>query len=93
MAVLDHDCSFQRWKLTDEEELHGTILTTNQKQCIQNQIVQAAEEKIALTFDANNTLLFAQREAELQGRINALKYLIDCSNAAEIALAETQAPQ
>lgn len=93
MAQLDHNNVFQKWIMTDQERIIGTILYTGQKQCIQNQIAMAAEEKVALTFDPANPLAFAQREAELQGTIKALQYLITLSNAAEQEQQELQTPQ
>lgn len=89
MAHLDHNSSFQKWVLTDEEKIQGSVLTILQKQVIQNQITEAAEEKIALVYDLNKPMEFVQREAELQGRILCLKFLIETSNNAEEILRST----
>jgi hypothetical protein len=79
MAVLNTNSSFVSWVLTPTELVQGTLLSSLQKQCIQNQIWQAAEEKIKLPFTDENK----QREAELQGRILALQSLLDLSEEAE----------
>jgi hypothetical protein len=79
MGFLSHENSFQRWVLTPQEIEQGSVLTLTQKQVIQNQITQLAEEQILLPFSADNI----QRNAELIGAINALKYLIDVSNEVE----------
>jgi hypothetical protein len=79
MATMRTDSSFVSWNLTDDEVKHGTILTSLQKQCIQNILWQHAEEKLALTFKPENL----QLEAELQGRILALKSLLDLSRESE----------
>ena len=79
MAVLNTDSSFVSWTLTEPEKLQGTLLTVLQKQCIQNMIWQAAEEKIKLPFKQENI----QLEAELQGRILALQSLLDLSAESE----------
>lgn len=79
MATLNLDSSFISWNLTEDELKTGAILTSLQKQCIQNTIWQHAEEKLNLTFKPENV----QLEAELQGRISALKSLLDLSREFE----------
>lgn len=79
MASLNHDNIFQSWVLTRQEYLTGSILTTLQLQCIQNQIAQLAQEKTLLKFTPNDLNTFLQREAELQGSISALQFLISTS--------------
>ena len=86
MAQLNPQNLFQSWALTKEEEVIGAVLTTLQKQLIQNQIAEAAQEKVGLTFDPLNPQKFIQQEAELQGRIRALQYLISASEDAESQL-------
>lgn len=82
MATLSATSMFQSWELSRQEFLTGSILTTLQTQCIQNQIVQIAHEKMLLKFDPNNVLSYAQQEAELQGKLIALQYLISMSEEA-----------
>ena len=79
MAVINIDSSFISWILTPQEISQGAILTSLQKQVVQNIIHQKAEEKLNLTFIPENL----QREAELQGWILALKSLLDNSSDAE----------
>ena len=67
---------FQRFILTDEEELAGHSFSTTQRLVIQNIIAEAAEEKVRLTFDPLNPNAFMQREAELQGTIGTLTQLL-----------------
>lgn len=74
--------SFTSYKLTSEEVRAGSILTSNQIQVIQNLISEAAEEKISLKYDPQNPLVFVQREAELQGQIGILKFLLAQSDEA-----------
>lgn len=84
MATLDPNSYFQGWILDEREFLLGSVLTTSNKQVIQNLIVQAAQEKVNLTFDPANPHKFMQREAELQGTIKTLQTLLDNSASAEI---------
>jgi hypothetical protein len=79
MATIRIDSSFISWDLTEQELQAGAILSSLQKQCIQNIIWQHAEEKLNLTFTPENI----QLEAELQGRISALKSLLDLSREFE----------
>lgn len=83
MAQINTKSSFHSWQLTPQEIINGSILSGVQKMCIQNQISVLAEERISLLFDPNNPLPFQQRDAELQGQMNALRYLISLSEDAE----------
>lgn len=60
--------------------MQAYMLTTLNLQNIQNLISAAAEEKLNMKFDPSNTLAFAQREAELQGQIGILKYLVELAS-------------
>lgn len=73
---------FCRYEMDDVEILQGSIISPLQQQCIQNQIADLAKEKIELTFTITETQQYWQREAELQGAINALKFLLTTSEAA-----------
>lgn len=76
MARLQEN-PFTSWKLSEEEFRLGSTLTELNLKLIQNEIADAALEKLNLTFDPTNPLKFAQQEAELGGKIRALQYLID----------------
>jgi hypothetical protein len=73
--------TFTRYSLTEEEATAGQQLTTQNIQVLQNLMCDAAEEKLALKFDPQNPMEFAQREAELQGQIGILKLLIELSRS------------
>lgn len=79
MATLDPTNRFQSFILTKEERIQGSILNYLQIACIKNQIATLAMEKVNLQFLDENR----QREAELQGSIGSLEYLISLSEAAE----------
>lgn len=83
MAQLDHTSNFQRWLLTKEEELQGSILTITQKQCIQNQICDLAHRILNITIDVEHPAKSAAEDAELRGQMIALQYLLTLSNNAE----------
>lgn len=83
MATLSTINPFQSWNLTPEEYLQGGMLTTAQKQVIQNQIASVATQKINLEFTPNDPLVFAQSEAHLRGQLDALNYLLTLSEEAE----------
>lgn len=69
--------TFTRYSLTQEEIIRGQTLTTDNLNLLQNYMCDAAEEKLSLKFDPLNPIVFAQREAELQGQIGILKMLIE----------------
>lgn len=78
--------SFTSYELTDKEQLEGTILSSLQKQVMQTQRSQIAEEKLGLEFDTSNPAAFTQQEAYKRGQLDILTYLLDASDAAELAL-------
>lgn len=92
MATLQSS-PFCSWLLSDQELEVGSILTTLQKQCIQNQISSRANEKLTLLYNPEKPHEFLQREAELQGSILALQFLIQLSEAAESAQTARNTPQ
>lgn len=73
---------FASFDLTEEEALQGSILTTLQMQVIQNQLSNAAMEKIHLEYDSSNPTSFIQQEASLKGQIDAFRFLLDASRTA-----------
>lgn len=79
MATLDPTNRFASFILTKEERIQGSILNYLQIACIKNQIAALAMEKVNLTFVEENK----PREAELQGSIGSLEYLLSLSEAAE----------
>lgn len=83
MAQLNAENPFQLWILSEKENLQGSILTSAQKQVIQNQIAYAALSKINLTFDPLNPQLFMQEEALYKGKMQALEALLIASTEAE----------
>lgn len=84
--------SFSSFELNEEEQLQGDLLTLTQKQVIQNDIANYAEQKMALEYDAANPTLFIQQEAKLAGQMQALNYRLDCSNTAEQAIHDKNNP-
>lgn len=82
--------TFTRYQLTPEEQLNGQALTTNNLYILQNYICDAAEEKLGLKFDPSNPMLFAQREAELQGQIGILKLLVESASQPQLTLSSQE---
>lgn len=68
--------SFSRYELSPSEQRESFLIPTLAVYMIQNLICDAAEEKLTLKYDPVNPLLFTQREAELQGQIGILKYIL-----------------
>lgn len=81
--------SFTSYELTPQEQLQGSILNTLQLQVLHNHLADIAEEKLALDYNPEHPLLYAQTEAALNGNIKFINYLIDASEAALDALNPT----
>lgn len=82
--------SFTRFELSSQEQIHGQILTPLNCLVIQNLLAQNAEEKMKLKFDPEKPSVFIQREAELQGTIGILQFLLDSSEEATKLLQQLQ---
>lgn len=67
---------FATYHLSAEEIKTASAFNDFSRMLMQNEIARAAEEKVALKFDPSNPLEFCQREAELQGQIGILEYLL-----------------
>jgi hypothetical protein len=72
--------TFTRFQLTQEETTSGQSLTSTNIAVIQNLICDCAEERLSLKYDPSNPIIWAQREAELQGQIGILKLLLELSS-------------
>ncbi len=77
---------FISYVMSEEETLRASIFTFEQKAFIQNQLSQAATDRLALTLDMTNPSAFVQDEASLKGQIYAYQHLLDTSEAAEEAI-------
>ena len=79
--------SFVSYALTTAEEQAGTILSQPQKMVLQNKLCQLAETKLRLTFDPDNIQKYLQEEAELQGQLGILTWILESSSQVESQLA------
>jgi hypothetical protein len=80
MAILQPN-TFSSYKLTEEEELSGNILTSLQVMVIQNQIALLAEQKLALIYDPSEPQSYGIQIAFLSGKLEILQQLL--SNSVE----------
>ena len=85
--------SFTSYDLTSAEEQAGSILNHNQKLVLQNKLAFLAETKIRLKFDPSHVQEFLQQEAELQGQIGILTWLLETSAQIENQLVSEVQPQ
>ena len=76
MPKQRNDSQFIEWEFSEAELETLPGFSFEQKQFLQNELAAAVSEKVALTFDPEHPLKFAQQEAELQGKIGLLKYLL-----------------
>jgi len=80
MGMLSSNNIFQSWELSEAEVREGTVLYTLQKQVLQNRLAIAAAERVLLPFSPENI----QRDAELQGEIRTLRWILDESERIEL---------
>lgn len=79
---------FKSYELTASEETAGKIFSIPQKLVLHNLLFTYAMEKLNLKYDPNEPMVFMQTEAELQGQINLLQFLLDESDATETQAAQ-----
>jgi hypothetical protein len=73
--------AFTSYTLNAAEYKAGSSFSSEQRAILQNLLSEAAIEKVNLTFDPTNPMKFTQAEAELQGKIGILQYLLDLENS------------
>lgn len=78
--------TFSRFNLTEEEILQGRILNLYQKQVIQNELADIADQLLALDYDPTNNLKWIQDNAFLKGQLGLFRQMLEASEAAETAL-------
>lgn len=78
--------TFTHWELTNQEVLAGSILTTDQKNLLQNELAQIAEQKLAIEFDSKDPTKFAQNEAFLSGQMSIIRVMLIRSDESELSL-------
>ena len=94
MSTIDPSNPFISYNLTPQEVIQGSQLSLLQKQCIQNMIATYATERISREISVTNPMETVQADAKNQGQIEALRHLLDLSNAADEAIRNSQiAPQ
>jgi len=77
---------FTSYKLNEQEQLEGSILTTTQKQVVQNQLAMCAAELLALEYDVGHPQSYIQQEAYKRGQIEMARYILASSDASQEAL-------
>ena len=77
---------FTSYKLTEQEELEGSILTITQKHVLHNLLSIYAMEKNTIEYDPEKTMEFVQQEAYKRGQMEAMRHVLAMSEAAVEAL-------
>lgn len=84
MATLETNSLFIRWKFANPQEETGSrLLTTSQKQGIQNILCDLAEEKVRITPTFENPIQAQFEQEFIRGQIEILRYLLSLSEAVE----------
>ena len=74
-TIIPH--SFNRYQLTEQEELTGFILNQNNLVAFQNKLADICDNILNLEYDPNNPIKFAQDDAFLKGQKQLIEYLLD----------------
>jgi hypothetical protein len=77
---------FTSYDLDESEQLEGSVLTTTQKQVLQNQLSICAAELLALEYDTAEPQSYIQQEAYKRGQIEQIRFILASSDAAQEAL-------
>ena len=74
--------TFTKFELTHAEQCLGEVFSSLNLAVIKNLRCSIAEQKLNLIFNPDNLIDFAQQTAFLQGQLDILQHLVDCSEAA-----------
>lgn len=77
---------FNSFKLTEIDELNGSVLSSIQKQVIQNRICILATELVDLPILNVDKTTYFDKLSFLKGQISELRAQLEASDSAEIAL-------
>jgi len=91
MATLQAN-SFASFKLSEQEEENGQILTLNQKMVLQNKLADIAIQKLNLVLDPANIDDFKMQNSYLQGQLDVMNWQLETSVSVEQDLAARVAP-
>lgn len=80
MSSYNTDQPFHAFNLSEEEVLQGSVLSPLQKQVVQNMIAAHAVDRLNRKIDVDNIMKTVQEDAENQGYIRALRYLLEESD-------------
>jgi len=80
MSLPDTHNPFHAFKLAEDEILQGGVLSPLQKQVIQNMIAQHAVDRLNRKIDVDNIMKTVQEDAENQGYLKALRFLLENSD-------------
>lgn len=84
--MRQHPNDFTSFELDKDEFLAGITYSIAQRAVLQNLLSEAATEKVNLKVNTHHVEEFIQREAELQGRMYILRYLLEAQSEMEVAL-------
>lgn len=81
---------FASFNLTEDERNAGSIFSSYQRLHLQNLLSEYAHEKVALKYDPTLPMQFVQQEAELQGKILLLRYILETSDSLSVQAVSPQ---
>lgn len=82
--------NFTQYQLTDDEQILGYHLSTEQRAVIQNDIAEAAIKRANIIHDLANPGKSLLEDAALKGQITMLQYMLSRADAVIASQNETQ---
>ncbi len=80
MATIVNN-TFTTYHLDNDEFTSGSVLSTNQRMLLQNELALKAEEKLSIEVDTERPLAHVQTYAWHDGYIAAIRYMLELSSA------------
>ena len=78
--------TFTSYEFTAAELLSASILSLPQKQLLQNELSQIADNRLNLDFDPSCPAKFTQHEAYLKGQMSIIRVMLLRSDESEMQL-------
>lgn len=78
--------TFTSYEFSDSELLSASILSVPQKQLLQSELSQIADNRLNLDFDPSCPAKFTQHEAYLKGQMSIIRVMLLRSDESEMQL-------
>ena len=84
--------AYSTYELTEDDALQGAVLSTLQRQVVQNELSLCAHEVLNMKYDTEKPGEFYEQLAFMKGQLCALTFRLDASDIAEEAIQVKNSP-